>query len=227
MGPPGSGKSRLLRCLNGLIHRESGITTKGEILLEGKNLLRDIPEEELRQRIPLIPENSRPFPLSLYDNVAFGPRIQGLRDRIFLDALVENRLTQVGLWDLYRDRLKDSPEFLDPLDQKRLCLARALALSPRVLLWEEPFRQLPIGAVPVIENLLREIREKTAVIISSSDSQVARRLGEQTALFHQGRLVEKGLSDDIFFAPRNRATEDFISGRPIGLQRTEGPQKEE
>jgi phosphate transport system ATP-binding protein len=215
IGPSGCGKSTFLRCLNRMNDTIPGARVSGTINLDG----RDIHAEEqdvvqLRARIGMVFQKPNPFPKSIYDNVAYGPRIHGLtRSRAHLDDIVCTSLTRAGLWDEVKDRLSSPGTGLSGGQQQRLCIARTIAVQPEVFLMDEPCSALDPIATARIEDLIDELRESYAIVIVTHSMQQAARVSQRTAYFHLGELIEVGETDRVFTNPRHRLTEDYITGR--------------
>ena len=215
IGPSGCGKSTFLRCLNRMNDTIAGARVTGQILLDGEDIhdpARDV--VQLRARVGMVFQKPNPFPKSIYDNVAFGPRLHGLvRSRADLDELVCTSLQRAGLWDEVKDRLTQSGTGLSGGQQQRLCIARTIAVKPHVILMDEPCSALDPIATARIEDLIDELKESFAIAIVTHSMQQAARVSQRTAYFHLGSLVEVGETDRIFTNPRHRLTEDYITGR--------------
>ena len=209
VGPSGCGKSTLLRCLNGLEPTQSGRVRLGNetVAYGGKNLT------QLRQRIGMVFQKANPFPMSIYDNITYGPKLHGVRNKAELDELVESSLRGAALWDEVKDRLKKSALGLSGGQQQRLCIARALAVKPEVLLMDEPTSALDPGSTMKVEELMSELKKNYTVVIVTHNMQQAARISDRTAFFLLGELVEVGPTAQIFSAPQDKRTEDYISGR--------------
>jgi phosphate transport system ATP-binding protein len=214
IGPSGCGKSTLLRCLNRMNDLVDGVRTRGEILFGGRSVADpEVDVNALRKRIGMVFQKSNPFPKSIYENVAYGPRIHGVRSRGELDAIVEQGLRAAALWDEVRDRLHTSALQLSGGQQQRLCIARALAVEPEVLLLDEPCSALDPGATAKIEELLLELRQGYTIAIVTHNMQQAARVSDYTAFLYLGRLVEFGETRELFVNPRETRTRDYITGR--------------
>ncbi len=215
IGPSGCGKSTFLRCLNRMNDTIDSCRVTGRILLDGKDIYAsDQDVVPLRARVGMVFQKPNPFPKSIYDNIAYGPRIHGLVDhRDELDHLVELSLRRAGLWDEVKDRLDQPGTGLSGGQQQRLCIARTIAVSPEVILMDEPCSALDPIATARIEELIDELRENYAIAIVTHSMQQAARVSQRTAYFHLGKLIEVGATDDIFTNPRHRLTEDYITGR--------------
>jgi phosphate transport system ATP-binding protein len=216
IGPSGCGKSTFLRCLNRMNDSIDSCRVEGEILLDGHHAITS-PEMDvvwLRSRIGMVFQKPNPFPKSIYENVAYGLRIHGLfQNRDELDHRVEKALTRVGLWQEVRDRLHEPGTGLSGGQQQRLCIARAIAVQPEVLLMDEPCSALDPIATGVIEDLIEDIRKKYTIVIVTHSMSQARRIAQRTAFFHMGTLVEDGKTDDIFEHPKDKRTKDYVKGR--------------
>ncbi len=215
IGPSGCGKSTLLRCLNRINDRIPGARiTRGRVLVDGTDIYRpDIDLAVLRRRVGMVFQKWNPFPKSIYDNVAYGLRIQGLRQRGTLDAVVEESLQRVHLWDDVKDRLHANAFGLSGGQQQRLCIARTIAVRPDIVLMDEPCSALDPISTLRIEELLRELRERFTIIIVTHNMGQARRISDLTAFFYLGRLIEHDLTIRIFENPSRRETEDYVTGK--------------
>jgi phosphate transport system ATP-binding protein len=214
IGPSGCGKSTLLRCLNRMNDLIEDVHVTGEVLLNGVNVYeRRTDVVELRRRIGMVFQKSNPFPKSIYDNVAYGLRIGGARRREILDAAVEKSLRGAALWDEVKDRLNESAFALSGGQQQRLCIARAIAVEPEVILMDEPCSALDPIATAKIESLIHELCERYTIVIVTHNMQQAARVSDLTAFLYLGRLVEMGSTEKMFTAPDKRETEDYITGR--------------
>ncbi|MEA1085531.1 MAG: phosphate ABC transporter ATP-binding protein [Sphingomonas sp.] len=215
IGPSGCGKSTFLRTLNRMNDTVASARVTGEILLDGEDIYASgMDVVQLRARVGMVFQKPNPFPKSIYENVAYGPRIHGLATaRADLDALVEQSLRRAGLWDEVKDRLSDSGTALSGGQQQRLCIARAIAVDPEVILMDEPCSALDPIATAKIEELIHELKGRYAIVIVTHNMQQAARVSQQTAFFHLGQLVEFGATSDIFTNPREERTRDYITGR--------------
>lgn len=214
IGPSGCGKSTFLRCLNRMNDMIEGSRVEGTILLDEFDIYRPRTDVvELRKRVGMVFQKSNPFPKSIYENVAYGPRVGGIRRRAVLDEIVEKCLRQSGLWDEVSDRLDQSALQLSGGQQQRLCIARALATDPDVLLMDEPASALDPKSTARIEDLIFELKDNYTIVIVTHNMQQAARVSDQTAFFYEGRLVEAGATTDLFTKPRQRQTEEYITGR--------------
>ncbi len=214
IGPSGCGKSTFLRAINRMHDLTPGTRSTGTIRLDGEDVLdRGMDVVQLRQRVGMVFQRWNPFPKSIYDNVAYGPRLNRSPTREQLDDLVEQALRRAALWDEVKDRLRTSALGLSGGQQQRLCIARALANEPELLLLDEPCSALDPIATQKVEELLWELKKELTVLIVTHNLQQAARLSDQTAFFYLGRLVEHGATDQIFTAPREERTEAYITGR--------------
>ncbi len=215
IGPSGCGKSTFIRCLNRMNDTIESARISGEITLDGENIYgRHMDVVMLRARVGMVFQKPNPFPKSVYDNVAYGPRIHGLaRDRADLDEIVQTSLERAGLWAEVKDRLEEPGTGLSGGQQQRLCIARTIAVSPDVILMDEPCSALDPIATARIEDLIDELKQNYAIAIVTHSMQQAARVSQRTAYFHLGKLIEVGDTDDIFTNPRHKLTEDYITGR--------------
>lgn len=213
IGPSGCGKSTFLRTINRMNDLIDSVKIDGEVLFEGKNIYQDYDEIELRKRVGMVFQRPNPFPMSIYDNVAYGPRIHGIKNRSKLDEIVEKSLIGSALWDEVKDRLKKSALGLSGGQQQRLCVARTLAVEPEVLLMDEPTSALDPISTLKIEELMDELKKKYTVIIVTHNMQQAGRISDNTAFFLNGEVIESGKTEKIFYKPEDKRTEDYITGR--------------
>jgi phosphate transport system ATP-binding protein len=214
IGPSGCGKSTFLRSLNRMNDLIPGVRHSGEVRLDGENIFQQgMDTVALRQRVGMVFQRWNPFPKSIYDNVAYGPRINGERNRAALDEIVEHSLRRAALWDEVKDRLRQSALGLSGGQQQRLCIARTLANQPEVLLLDEPASALDPIATQRIEELLYELKSELTIIIVTHNLQQAARVSDHTAFFYMGRLVEVDLTERIFTSPREERTEAYVTGR--------------
>ncbi|MGE4430141.1 MAG: phosphate ABC transporter ATP-binding protein PstB [Sphingobium sp.] len=215
IGPSGCGKSTFLRTLNRMNDTVAGARVEGNITLDGENIYdSSMDVVQLRARVGMVFQKPNPFPKSIYDNIAYGPRIHGLAgNKADLDVIVESSLRRAGLWDEVKDRLKDSGTALSGGQQQRLCIGRAIAVEPEVILMDEPCSALDPIATAKIEELIHELRGRYAIAIVTHNMQQAARVSQQTAFFHLGTLVEYGVTSEIFTNPREDRTKDYITGR--------------
>ena len=215
IGPSGCGKSTFLRCLNRMNDTIPSARVEGSILLDGKDI-HDKKQDvvQLRARVGMVFQKPNPFPKSIYENVAYGPRIHGLAgDRVELDEIVHGSLQRAGLWEEVKDRLQQPGTSLSGGQQQRLCIARTIAVNPEVILMDEPCSALDPIATARIEDLMEELRQSYAMVIVTHSMQQAARVSQRTAYFHLGDLIEVGETDRIFTNPRHKLTEDYITGR--------------
>lgn len=213
IGPSGCGKSTFLRTINRMNDLIDSVKIDGEILFEGNNIFDDYDEIALRKRIGMVFQKPNPFPMSIYDNVAYGPRIHGIKDKKTLDAIVEKSLKGAALWEETKDRLKKSAIGLSGGQQQRLCIARTLAISPEVILMDEPTSALDPISTNKVEDLIEELKKEYTVIIVTHNMQQAGRIADKTAFFLNGEVIEYGKTEDIFYRPKDKRTEDYITGR--------------
>ncbi len=214
IGPSGCGKSTFLRTLNRMNDLIDNVRIDGSIQVDGKDIYNQgLDVVALRKRVGMIFQKSNPFPKSIYDNVAYGPRIHGLRDKKKLDALVEKSLRQAALWDEVKDELNKSALALSGGQHQRLCIARALAVEPEVLLMDEPASALDPLATAKIEELIYELKDRYTIVIVTHNMQQAARVSGDTAFFYMGQLIEFGATEKIFTQPKEKKTEDYVTGR--------------
>ena len=213
IGPSGCGKSTFLKTLNRMNDLEEGVRIEGRIALDGKDIFTEIDPISLRHRVGMVFQQPNPFPKSIYDNVAYGPRIHGVTKKSELDEIVERSLRQAAIWDELKDRLNKSALGLSGGQQQRLCIARALAVKPEVLLMDEPTSALDPGSTMKVEELMSELKKNYTVVIVTHNMQQAARISDRTAFFLLGELVECGPTGEIFSTPKDKRTEDYISGR--------------
>jgi phosphate transport system ATP-binding protein len=214
IGPSGCGKSTFLRCLNRMNDLIEGTRHSGEVFLDGVEIHgRSVSLVHLRRRVGMVFQKSNPFPKSIFDNVAFGPRLAGLRNRARLYEIAERSLRRAALWDEVKDRLNDSALNLSGGQQQRLCIARALATDPEVLLLDEPASALDPASTARIEDLIFELKRDYTIVIVTHNMQQAARVSDLTAFFYQGRMIETGPTDQMYTRPQIKQTEDYITGR--------------
>ncbi|MEY4214775.1 MAG: Phosphate import ATP-binding protein PstB 3 [Pseudomonadota bacterium] len=214
IGPSGCGKSTFLRSINRMNDLVPGRRLRGHILVDGINIYDpQVDVVELRKRVGMVFQKSNPFPRSIYENVAYGPRLAGVSTRQVLDQTVESSLRRSALWDEVKDRLKESALALSGGQQQRLCIARALATNPEVLLMDEPASALDPASTSHIEDLIFELKANYTIVIVTHNMQQAARVSDLTAFFFQGRLIEMGETASLFTRPREKQTEDYITGR--------------
>lgn len=213
IGPSGCGKSTLLKCLNRMNDLVDHCKITGKVLLDGENIYGNMDVNTLRRRVGMVFQKANPFPMSVYDNVAYGPRTHGIRSRAKLDALVERSLRQAAIWDELKDRLKKSALGLSGGQQQRLCIARALAVEPEVLLMDESTSALDPISTSKIEDLVSDLKKEYTIIMVTHNMQQAARISDKTAFFLLGDLVEFGETEELFSMPKDKRTEDYITGR--------------
>ena len=215
IGPSGCGKSTFLRCINRMNDTITNCRITGDIRIDGQDIYaRDVDPVELRSRIGMVFQRANPFPKSIYENVAYGPRIHALAaGRAGLDEIVEQSLRKAGLWDEVKDRLHESGTGLSGGQQQRLCIARTIAISPQIILMDEPCSALDPIATARIEELMEDLRQNYTIVIVTHSMQQAARVSQRTAFFHLGSLVEEGDTTTIFTNPKDQRTQDYITGR--------------
>ncbi|HCW54155.1 MAG TPA: phosphate ABC transporter ATP-binding protein [Clostridium sp.] len=213
IGPSGCGKLTFLRTINRMNDLIDIVKIDGEVLFEGKDIYKDYDEIHLRKRIGMVFQRPNPFPMSIYNNIAYGPKIHGIRNKAQLDEIVEKSLKGAALWEETKDRLKDSAIGMSGGQQQRLCIARTLAVSPEVILMDEPTSALDPISTAKMEELMDELKKKYTVIIVTHNMQQAGRIADKTAFFLNGEVIEFGKTDDIFYKPKDKRTEDYITGR--------------
>lgn len=213
IGPSGCGKSTFLKSLNRMNDLVEGCRIEGKITLGGEDIYGAVDVNILRKRVGMVFQKPNPFPMSIYDNIAYGPRVHGIKSRLKLDEIVEKSLRQAAIWDECKDRLKKSALGMSGGQQQRLCIARALAVEPEILLMDEPTSALDPISTSKIEDLAVELREKYTVIIVTHNMQQAARIADRTAFFLLGELIEYGDTEKIFSVPKDKRTEDYITGR--------------
>ena len=213
IGPSGCGKSTLLKTHNRMNDRVEGCRISGSVRLDGEDIYGDMDVNHLRKRVGMVFQKPNPFPMSIYDNVAFGPRTHGIRSKIKLDEIVEKSLRSAAIWEETKDRLKKSALGMSGGQQQRLCIARALAVEPEVLLMDEPTSALDPISTSKIEDLAMELKKKYTIIIVTHNMQQAARISDKTAFFLLGDMVEFGETEQIFSMPKDHRTEDYITGR--------------
>jgi phosphate transport system ATP-binding protein len=214
IGPSGCGKSTLLRCFNRINELIPGVRTTGQILLDGRDIYGgQVGLTDLRRRVGMVFQRPNPFPLSIFDNLVYGLRVHGTRDRASLQAAVEGSLKATLLWDALKDRLREAALSLSAEQQQRLCISRLVAMEPEVLLMDEPCSALDPIATERIEELMRELAARYAIIIVTHNMQQAARISAESGFMLLGELVEFGRTDQIFTKPADRRTEDYVTGR--------------
>lgn len=214
IGPSGCGKSTFLKTLNRMNDLISGVKITGDIRYEGTDIFgKDVDVNNLRKEIGMVFQKPNPFPMSIYDNIAYGPRTHGITNKMQLDDIVENALRDAAIWDEVKDRLKKNALGMSGGQQQRLCIARALAVQPKILLMDEPTSALDPISTSRIEELVLELKEKYTIVMVTHNMQQAVRVSDYTAFFLLGELVEFSKTDDIFSQPQDKRTEDYITGR--------------
>ena len=213
IGPSGCGKSTLLKSINRMNDLVEGCRIEGEILLDGENIFKGMDVNLLRKRVGMVFQKPNPFPMSIYDNIAYGPRTHGIRSKAKLDDIVEKSLRNAAIWDECKDRLKTSALGMSGGQQQRLCIARALAVQPDILLMDEPTSALDPISTSKIEDLCMELKKDYTIIIVTHNMQQAARISDKTAFFLLGEVIEMGETDQIFSMPKDERTENYISGR--------------
>ena len=213
IGPSGCGKSTLLKSLNRMNDLVECCRITGDIRLDGQDIYGDIDINNLRKRVGMVFQKPNPFPMSIYDNIAYGPRTHGVRSKVRLDEIVENSLRGAAIWDEVKDRLKDSAMGLSGGQQQRLCIARALAVEPEVLLMDEPTSALDPISTSKIEDLAAELKNKYTIIMVTHNMQQAARISDKTAFFLLGEVIEYADTEKLFSFPEDKRTEDYITGR--------------
>ena len=213
IGPSGCGKSTLLKSINRMNDLVEGCCIDGDILLDGQNIFKGMDVNLLRKRVGMVFQKPNPFPMSIYDNIAYGPRIHGIKNKNQLDDIVERSLKGAALWDEVSDRLKKSALGLSGGQQQRLCIARALAVEPEILLMDEPTSALDPISTLKIEDLMDELKQKYTVVIVTHNMQQATRIADYTAFFLVGEIIEYAPTTDLFSHPKEKKTEDYITGR--------------
>lgn len=213
IGPSGCGKSTFLRTINRMNDLIDSVKIEGNVLFEEKNIYEEYDVINLRKRIGMVFQKPNPFPMSIYENIAYGPKIHGIKSKAKLDEIVEKSLKGAALWNEVKDRLKKSALGLSGGQQQRLCIARTLAVEPEVLLMDEPTSALDPISTTKIEELMDELKKKYTVIIVTHNMQQAGRISDNTAFFLNGEVIEYGKTEDIFYKPRDKRTEDYITGR--------------
>ena len=213
IGPSGCGKSTFLRTLNRMNDLIEGVKINGQILIDGKDIYKDYEEIDLRKKVGMVFQKPNPFPMSIYDNIAYGPRVHGIKAKSKLDEIVESSLRSAALWDEVKDRLKKSALGMSGGQQQRLCIARALAVEPDIILMDEPTSALDPISTLKIEDLMDDLREKYTVIIVTHNMQQAARIADKTAFFLTGEIVEYTDTQTMFNNPKDERTERYITGR--------------
>ena len=213
IGPSGCGKSTFLKSLNRMNDLVEGCRIEGEITLDGVDIYRNTDVNILRKKVGMVFQKPNPFPMSIYDNIAYGPRIHGIKSKIQLDEIVERSLKQAAIWDECKDRLKKSALSMSGGQQQRLCIARALAVEPEILLMDKPTSALDPISTSKIEDLATELKEKYTIIMVTHNMQQAARIADRTAFFLMGEIIEFDKTEKMFSSPQDKRTEDYITGR--------------
>ena len=213
IGPSGCGKSTLLKSLNRMNDLVEGCKITGKVLLDDQDIYRDMDVNLLRKRVGMVFQKPNPFPMSVYDNIAYGPRTHGIRNKAKLDEIVEKSLRDAAIWDEVKDRLKKSALGLSGGQQQRLCIARALAVQPEVLLMDEPTSALDPISTSKIEDLATELKKDYTIIMVTHNMQQAVRISDRTVFFLLGEVIEAGDTEEMFSMPKDKRTEDYITGR--------------
>ena len=214
IGPSGCGKSTFLRCINRMNDLIDGTRIEGEVLLDGENIYAaGVDPVELRKEVGMVFQKPNPFPMSIYDNITYGPKIHGVKNKSELDNIVETSLKKAALWDEVKDKLKQSGLSLSGGQQQRLCIARTMAVDPKIILMDEPCSALDPIATSKIEDLIFELKRDYTIVIVTHNMQQAQRSSDVTAFFMNGQLVEVNTTQNIFLYPAKKQTEDYISGR--------------
>ena len=213
IGPSGCGKSTFLKSLNRMNDLVEGCKIEGEICLDGIDIYKDMDVNILRKKVGMVFQKPNPFPMSIYDNIAYGPRIHGIKSRVTLDEIVERSLRQAAIWDECKDRLKKSALGMSGGQQQRLCIARALAVEPDILLMDEPTSALDPISTSKIEDLAVELKEKYTIVMVTHNMQQAARIADKTAFFLLGEVIEFDETEKMFSTPTDKRTEDYITGR--------------
>ena len=213
IGPSGCGKSTVLKTLNRMNDLVEGCKINGQILYDGIDIYKDVDTNDLRKKVGMVFQKPNPFPMSIYDNIAFGPRTHGVHRKKELDEIVEKSLKQAALWNEVSDKLKKSALALSGGQQQRLCIARALAVTPEVILMDEPTSALDPISTSKIEDLVLELKKEYTIIIVTHSMQQAARISDKTAFFLLGEVIEFGDTEKIFTSPSDKRTEDYITGR--------------
>ncbi len=213
IGPSGCGKSTMLKTLNRMNDLVEGCTIEGTVLLDGEDIYQNMDVNRLRKRVGMVFQKPNPFPMSVYDNIAYGPRTHGIRNKAALDEIVERSLTDAAIWDELKDRLRKSALGLSGGQQQRVCIARALAIQPEVLLMDEPTSALDPISTAKIEELVLTLKDDYTIVIVTHNMQQAARISDQTVFFLNGEIIEYGDTEQLFSMPKHKQTEDYITGR--------------
>lgn len=213
IGPSGCGKSTILKTLNRMNDLVENCNIKGKILLDGKNIYDDIDVNTLRKRVGMVFQKPNPFPMSIYDNIAYGPRTHGIKSKSKIDDIVEKSLKDSAIWDEVKNDLNKSALMLSGGQQQRICIARALAINPEVILMDEPTSALDPISTAKIEELAQELRKEYTIVMVTHNMQQAMRISDKTAFFLSGEVVEYADTQELFSLPKDKRTEDYITGR--------------
>ncbi len=213
IGPSGCGKSTLLKSLNRMNDLVEGCRITGEVLLDNDNIYKQMELTTLRKKVGMVFQKPNPFPMSVYDNIAFGPRTHGIKNKVSLDEIVEKSLRDAAIWDEVKDRLKKSALGLSGGQQQRICIARALAVQPEVLLMDEPTSALDPISTSKIEDLVLELKKNYTIAMVTHNMQQATRISDRTVFFLLGEVIEANKTEDLFSVPQDKRTEDYITGR--------------
>lgn len=213
IGPSGSGKSTILKSINRMNDLVETYSHKGQILIEGKDIYKDIDEYTLRREVGMVFQQPNPFPKSIYDNVAYGPRTHGITNKVELDEIVETSLKKAAIWDEVKDKLKKSAVDVSGGQQQRICIARAIAVKPKIILLDEPTSALDPISTNKIEDLIFELKNEYTIVIVTHNMQQATRVSDKTAFFYLGKLIEFNDTQELFSNPKEERTENYISGR--------------
>lgn len=213
IGPSGSGKSTILKSINRMNDLVETYSHKGQILIQGKDIYRDIDEYSLRREVGMVFQQPNPFPKSIYDNIAYGPRTHGITNKAELDEIVETSLKKAAIWDEVKDKLKKSAVDVSGGQQQRICIARAIAVKPKIILLDEPTSALDPISTNKIEDLIFELKNEYTIVIVTHNMQQATRVSDKTAFFYLGKLIEFNDTQELFSNPKDERTENYISGR--------------
>lgn len=213
IGPSGSGKSTILKSINRMNDLVETYSHKGQILIQGKDIYKDIDEYSLRREVGMVFQQPNPFPKSIYDNVAYGPRTHGITNKAELDEIVETSLKKAAIWDEVKDKLKKSAVDVSGGQQQRICIARAIAVKPKIILLDEPTSALDPISTNKIEDLIFELKNEYTIVIVTHNMQQATRVSDKTAFFYLGKLIEFNDTQELFSNPKEERTENYISGR--------------
>lgn len=213
IGPSGCGKSTLLKTLNRMNDLVEGCRITGDVKLDGEDIYGKMDVNILRKKVGMVFQKPNPFPMTIYDNIAYGPRVHGIKSKVKLDQIVEESLRKAAIWDELKDRLKKNALGLSGGQQQRLCIARALAVQPEVLLMDEPTSALDPVSTSKIEDLAMELKENYTIVIVTHNMQQAARISDKTAFFLLGEIIEYGVTEELFSNPKEKKTEDYITGR--------------